>query len=112
MTYVIALVVDVLAPRFGGESNFIAALKLSAYSYTAAFIGGIAHILGADRRTAGDRRDDLRVVHVLPRRAGAEEVRAGQGGAVHHRRRASCGIAIGMMIGIVFGRLGMSPAIG
>ena len=89
MTYVIALVVDVLAPKFGGESDFVAALKLSAYSYTAAFIGGIAHILGAHRRTAGDRRDDLRVLHVLPRRAGAEEVRAGQGGAVHRSSSSS-----------------------
>jgi len=46
-TYVIALIVDWLAPTFGGEKNFIQSLKLSAYSYTAVWIAGILHLIGA-----------------------------------------------------------------
>jgi hypothetical protein len=46
MTAVIALVVDFLAPKFGGTSDFVAALKLSAFSYTAAFVAGAANLLG------------------------------------------------------------------
>lgn len=46
MTALIALVIDFLAPRFGGTKDFVAALKLSAFSYTAAFVAGIFHLLG------------------------------------------------------------------
>jgi hypothetical protein len=45
VTYVLALIVDALAPTFGGEKDFIASLKLVAYSYTAAWIGGIFQLL-------------------------------------------------------------------
>jgi hypothetical protein len=47
MTMIIALIVDVLAPYFGGQKDFVAALKLSAFSYTAAFVAGVLHVLGA-----------------------------------------------------------------
>lgn len=46
ITFVLAMVVDVLAPSFGGEKDFVAALKLTAYSYTAAWIAGVANVLG------------------------------------------------------------------
>lgn len=46
MTALIALVVDLFAPRFGGTKDFVAALKLSAFSYTAAFVAGVFHLLG------------------------------------------------------------------
>ena len=36
--YVLALIVDALAPTFGGEKNQIQALKVVAYSYTASWI--------------------------------------------------------------------------
>jgi hypothetical protein len=42
---VLALIVDALAPSFGGEKNFIQSLKLTAYSCTAAWIGGIFNLL-------------------------------------------------------------------
>lgn len=42
--YVLALIIDALAPQFGGEKNFIQALKVSAYSMTAAWIAGVFHI--------------------------------------------------------------------
>lgn len=39
--YVVALIAQWLAPRFGGTGEFIPALKLVAYSYTASWVGGI-----------------------------------------------------------------------
>lgn len=43
--YVIAFIVDALAPSFGGEKNQIQALKLVIYGYTAAWVAGIAGII-------------------------------------------------------------------
>lgn len=39
--YVLALIVDWLAPRFGGESNRVNAFKLAAYSATASWLAGV-----------------------------------------------------------------------
>jgi Yip1 domain len=39
--YVIAGVIDLLAPRFGAKKNFPNALKLSVYSYTPLWLAGI-----------------------------------------------------------------------
>lgn len=39
--YVIALIVDGLAPTFGGTKNMTQALKVVAYSFTAAWVGGV-----------------------------------------------------------------------
>lgn len=47
MVYVLALVIDALAPSFGGEKNFIQALKVSAFAPTAAWLAGIFNILPA-----------------------------------------------------------------
>ncbi|MEO5766287.1 MAG: Yip1 family protein [Casimicrobiaceae bacterium] len=46
ITFILALLIDALAPSFGGTKDFIAALKLSAYSYTAAWIAGVFNLLG------------------------------------------------------------------
>ena len=46
ITFILALLIDVLAPSFGGTKDFIAALKLSAYSYTIAWLAGIFNLLG------------------------------------------------------------------
>lgn len=43
--YVVALIVDALAPSFDGQKDPIQALKVVAYSYTASWIAGIALIL-------------------------------------------------------------------
>ena len=45
VTYALAFIVDALAPTFGGEKNFIQSLKLTAYSYTAAWVAGIFQII-------------------------------------------------------------------
>lgn len=41
MVFVMALIVDALAPTFGGSKNPLNALKLVAYGSTAGFVGGI-----------------------------------------------------------------------
>ncbi len=45
MVYVVALIVDALAPNFGGQKNPVQALKTVAYSYTASWVAGIAVIV-------------------------------------------------------------------
>ncbi len=43
--FVLSLVIDFLAPNFGGEKNASQALKVAAYSMTAAWLAGIFQIL-------------------------------------------------------------------
>lgn len=43
--YLIALIVDALAPTFGAQKSQIQALKLAAYAFTAAWVAGIAQIV-------------------------------------------------------------------
>jgi hypothetical protein len=45
MVFVLALVVDALAPTFGGRKDPVSALKVVAYSMTAAWVGGIFALL-------------------------------------------------------------------
>ena len=45
LVYVVALIVDALAPNFGGQKNPEQALKTIAYSYTASWIAGIGLIV-------------------------------------------------------------------
>ncbi len=43
--YVFALIIEALAPRFGGEKDRIAAFKLAAYSATASWLAGVFYLL-------------------------------------------------------------------
>lgn len=43
--YVMALIIDALAPSFGGEKNLNQALKTTAYSYTAAWVASVFHMI-------------------------------------------------------------------
>jgi len=43
--YVLGWIIDVLAPSFGSTKDLTASLKVAVYSYTAAWVGGIFHIL-------------------------------------------------------------------
>ncbi|MFZ1390821.1 MAG: Yip1 family protein, partial [Dokdonella sp.] len=45
IVYLVALIIDALAPSFGGEKNIVQALKTSAYTYTASWVAGIATII-------------------------------------------------------------------
>ncbi len=43
--FIIALIIDALAPRFGGTKNQVQALKTAAYAYTAYWVAGIGQII-------------------------------------------------------------------
>ncbi len=45
MVFLLALIIDAMAPTFEGTRSQIGALKLSAYASTAAFVGGIFSLL-------------------------------------------------------------------
>jgi hypothetical protein len=47
MVYVLALVIDGLAPSFGGTKNFMQAFKVAAFSLTASWLAGAFHIVPA-----------------------------------------------------------------
>lgn len=44
VTFILALIVDALAPAFGGAKDFLGALKLAAYSSTAVFLADVFQI--------------------------------------------------------------------
>lgn len=44
-TYILALIIDALAPSFGGQKSQIQALKVAAFSATASWVAGIFAIL-------------------------------------------------------------------
>ncbi len=50
--YVLALIIDALAPNFGGQKNQMQALKVSAYSATASWVAGILLLLPGLRTLA------------------------------------------------------------
>jgi hypothetical protein len=43
--YVVALIINALAPSFGGEKNSTQALKVAVYSYTPGWVAGVLQIL-------------------------------------------------------------------
>ena len=45
--YVLALIIDALAPNFGGISNQVQALKVAAYASTASWVAGIFGLIPA-----------------------------------------------------------------
>ena len=46
-TFALALVIDGLAPNFGGQKNQVQALKVAAYSATAGWLAGIFGLIPA-----------------------------------------------------------------
>ncbi len=47
MVFVLALIIDALAPSFDGGKNQIQALKVAVYAYTAAWVAGIFSLVPA-----------------------------------------------------------------
>lgn len=43
--YIVALIVDALAPTFGGQKNRVQAFKAVAFAYTATWVAGVAQVL-------------------------------------------------------------------
>lgn len=47
LVYVVGLIIEALAPNFGGQKNRLQALKLAGYAYTASWLAGAGLILPA-----------------------------------------------------------------
>ncbi len=47
MVFVISLIIDALAPNFGGEKSPMQAFKLAAYAFTPAWLAAIFHVIPA-----------------------------------------------------------------
>ena len=45
VVFVVTLIADALAPSFGGQKDFVAALKLVAYAHTAAWVAGVFRLI-------------------------------------------------------------------
>jgi Yip1 domain len=45
VVYLLALIIESLAPSFGAQSDRVQALKVAGYSYTASWVAGIAQVL-------------------------------------------------------------------
>jgi Yip1-like protein len=45
VVYVVALIIDALAPNFGGQKNFMQAFKVAAFAPTASWLAGIFSII-------------------------------------------------------------------
>jgi hypothetical protein len=45
--WLLARIIDALAPQFGGQRDSLRALKASAYSYTPAWLAGALHVVPA-----------------------------------------------------------------
>lgn len=43
--YLISLIIDALAPTFGGQKNSLQALKVTAFAFTPAWVAGILHLV-------------------------------------------------------------------
>ena len=95
--FLLALLVDALAPTFGGTKNQVAALKVVAYGLAASCVAGV--LLLVPSFLADARRPVLAAgcygIYVFNLgTAGVDEVPAGQGGRLHGGRdqssRSSC----------------------
>ncbi len=95
--FVVALIVNALAPTFGGQKDSVQALKVVAYSYTSSWIAGIAVLLPVLGTADHVRGPDLRHLSAVSGPATDDEVSAREGGRVHrghtdlrdHHRRAA-----------------------
>lgn len=43
--FIVALIIDALAPTFGGTKNPMKAMQVAAYSFTAAWVAGVFHLI-------------------------------------------------------------------
>jgi len=109
MTAVIALIVDFLAPYFGGQKDFVAALKLSAFSYTAAFVAGILHALGA---TGGILILAASIYAWYTFYLGAPVLRkcSPEKAVAFTVVVVICGMVLGLLLGVSASRGGLAPA--
>jgi hypothetical protein len=104
--YLVALIIDALAPTFDGTKSFDDALKLAVYSATPFWLSGIFSLvpgLGFLRILALLYAAYLLWLGVTPLMRSPSDKSLGYTGAI-----AACAIAIGVMFLVVAGVLGMS----
>ncbi len=90
--YVLALIIDALAPTFGGTKNQMQALKVAAYSSTASWVAGIFALIPRAQHPQHPR--SLQPLSSLSRSAGADEGATGEGHGVHRRRDSGSNRAV------------------
>ena len=78
--YVLALIIDGLAPTFSGEKNINQAFKVAAYSYTPG--GGWGSLDHPVPESPGDPRV-IRLVPSLPWASGSDEIASGEVLGIH-----------------------------
>jgi hypothetical protein len=104
--YLVALIVDALAPTFDAEKNFDNALKLAVYSATPFWLSGVFSLvpgLGFLRILALLYAAYLLWLGVAPLMRSPSDKSLGYTGAI-----VGCAIAIGVIFLVVAGLLGMS----
>jgi hypothetical protein len=109
--YVLALVVDALAPSFGGQKDRIQALKTVAYTYTASWIAGLGVLLpwmGVLIGIAGGVYSIYLLYLGLPHTMRAPPDRAGGYTAVI----VLLGFLVGIVIGVVGGAISGAASVG
>jgi hypothetical protein len=107
--YVLSLIIDSLAPTFGGTRSSIQALKVAAYSYTAAWLVGIFALIPGLRFLGILGIYSLYLLYLgLPVLMKAPKEKAFGYTAVV----IIVGIIIAMIIGVIAGRFVAGPAMG
>ncbi len=104
--YLVALIIDALAPTFDAEKNFDNALKLAVYSATPFWLSGVFSLvpgLGFVRILALVYSAYLLWLGIPPLMRSPPDKSIGYTGAV-----AACALAIGVVFLVVAGLLGMS----
>jgi hypothetical protein len=101
--FILGMIIDALAPKFGGEKNGAQALKVAVYSFTPGWVAGALHIipsLGILAALAG-----LYGIYVLylglPRLMKCPPEKA----VVYTLVVVACGIGIGIVAGIITGAI-------
>lgn len=113
MVFLVSLIADALAPSFGGEKNPQNALKLVAYSSTAAMVGGIFALIPAlGVLTLVAALYSLYLLYLgVPGMMKVPQEKALPYTAVLVVCAIVLGVAFGAVMGIVSGGPAMSPAV-
>lgn len=110
-TYVLARVVDALAPSFGGQKDAMQALKTVAYTYTASWLTGLAVVLpwvGVLVSLAGGIYSVYLLYLGLPHTMRAPPDRAGGYTTVV----VLLGFLVGIVIGVIGGAISGAASVG
>jgi hypothetical protein len=105
LLYVLALVIDGLAPTFGGVKSLTAAFKLAAYAYTPAWLAGVFNVLPSISFLTLLGLYAVYLLYVgLPRLMRVPPRSAGAYTAVVMIAGIVLAVVVGGTLGVVFGR--------